>query len=111
MPKQELEFFDAKLTGKWVHPQGYPEGVTQLLITECPDTKVFTRFLKFEPGTRTTSTLSHECWEEVYIIQGELIAEGKCYTAGMTAVRPPHMPHGPFETVNGCLTYEVHYYS
>lgn len=111
MPKQELEFFDARKNGKWERPAGYPAGVTQLIITECPDTKVFTRFVRFEPGVQTTQTLSHECWEEVYIIEGELMADGETYTAGMTAVRPPGMPHGPFKTVSGCLTYEVHYYS
>jgi len=111
MPKQELEFFDPQVAGKWFRPEGYPEGVTQLTITECPETKVFTRLLRFAPGTKTTATLTHECWEEVYIIEGEFIANGQTYTAGVTAVRPPHMPHGPFETINGCMTYEVHYYS
>lgn len=111
MPKQELEFFDATKTGKWVRPEGYPEGVTQLIVTQCPETGAFTRLLKFEPGTATTATLDHECWEEVYIIEGELIANGETYTKGMTAVRPPHMPHGPFKTIHGCMTYEVHYYS
>jgi len=91
--------------------RGYPEGVTQLIITECPETKVFTRFLKFVPGTKTTETLTHDCWEEVYIIEGELTADGETYTKGMTAIRPPQMPHGPFETINGCMTYEAHYYS
>lgn len=109
--KQELEFFDAKKEGKWFRPEGYPQGVTQLTITECPETGVFTRFLKFEPGTATTETLSHDCWEEVYIIEGDMRADGNIYTAGMTAVRPPHMPHGPFSTKDGCMTYEVHYNS
>ena len=111
MPKQELEFFDPQLAGKWVRPGGYPEGVTQLIITECPETKVFTRLLRFEPGTRTTATLEHECWEEVYIISGSLDDGKAVYTAGMTAVRPPHMPHGPFYSPDGCMTYEVHYIS
>lgn len=111
MAKPEREFFDATIHGKWVRPEGYPEGITQLIITECPETRVFTRFLKFEPGVASTATLSHECWEEVYIISGDL-SDGKAtYTAGMTAVRPPHMPHGPFSSEKGCLTYEVHYFS
>ena len=109
--KQELEFFDPQREGTWFRPEGYPEGVTQLTITECPETGVFTRFLKFEPGVATTATLSHDCWEEVYIIEGALRADGCVYTAGMAAVRPPHMPHGPFSTEGGCMTYEVHYIS
>lgn len=111
MAKQELEFFNPEKEREWFRPEGYPEGVLQLTITECPETKVFTRFLKFAPGVKTASTLSHDCWEEVYIIEGDLSADGITYTAGMAAVRPPHMPHGPFSTVNGCKTYEVHYNS
>lgn len=111
MAKQELEFFDPKINGVWRRPEGYPEGITELIITECPETKVFTRLLKFEPGVKSDKTLEHECWEEVYIIYGDLCADGNVYTAGMTAVRPPHMPHGPFSSETGCMTYEVHYYS
>lgn len=110
MPKQELEFFDPKANGKWSHPDGYPEGVTQLMITKCPETGAFTRLLHFEPGTKTAGTLDHETWEEIYIIEGDMVANGQKYTAGMVAVRPPHMPHGPFETIGGCTTYEVHYH-
>ncbi len=111
MPKQELEFIDPTKQREWFHPVGYPEGVKQLTVTECPETKVFTRFLHFDPGTKTIGTLTHECWEEVYIVEGDLRADGQTYTKGMVAIRPPRMPHGPFETVNGCTTFEVHYYS
>ena len=66
MAKKELEFFDPKIDGQWRRPVGYPEGISELIITECPETKVFTRLLKFEPGVASTNTLSHDCWEEVY---------------------------------------------
>lgn len=111
MSKKELEFHDPKLDGQWRRPEGYPEGITELIITQCPESHVFTRFLKFEPGVKSTNTLSHECWEEVYIIYGDLSANGHTYTEGMVAVRPPHMPHGPFSSEKGCMTFEVHYES
>lgn len=111
MPKAELEFFDPTLSGKWFRPEGYPEGVTQLTVTDDKETGVFTRLLKFEPGTETTATLTHECWEEVYIIEGGLMVGDTAYTKGMVAVRPPGMPHGPFKAPVGALTFEVHYYS
>ena len=40
MAKRELEFFDPKVNGTWRRPEGYPEGITELIITECPETKV-----------------------------------------------------------------------
>lgn len=43
MPKQELEFHDPKIGGQWRRPEGYPEGITELIITQCPETHVFTR--------------------------------------------------------------------
>ena len=109
MPKLELEFFDPQKEREWFRPDGYPEGVEQLTITEDKESGVFTRFLRFAPGTPATSRLSHECWEEVYIIKGELICDGNRYTAGMVAVRPPHMPHGPFSSEKGAMMFEVHY--
>jgi hypothetical protein len=109
MPKQELEFFDP--TGlPWRRPEGYPEGAAQLIITKDEEGS-FTRLMRFAPGTQSTSTLVHDCWEEVYIIEGELIAGDKSYTKGMVAVRPPGMPHGPFSSPKGVLMFEVHYYS
>ena len=40
-----------------------------------------TRLLRFEPGVYTTAPFVHDHWEEVYLLQGDLIvgndAEGK----------------------------------
>jgi anti-sigma factor ChrR (cupin superfamily) len=110
VPKKELEFFDPSDLA-WRRPEGYPEGVTELIITEDKEAGTFTRLLKFEPGTETTKTLQHDCWEEVYIIEGGLICNGEVYTKGMVAVRPPGMKHGPFKAPVGALTFEVHYNS
>ncbi len=111
MPKQELEFFLPAASGKWRRPEGYPEGVEELIITEDRASGVFTRFLKFEPGAETTGILIHECWEEVYIIEGGLLSGDQVFTKGMVAVRPPGMKHGPFKAPVGALMFEVHYYS
>jgi anti-sigma factor ChrR (cupin superfamily) len=108
MAKQELEFLDPNsLT--WRRPEGYPEGILELIITEDKETSEFTRLLKFEPGTVMTNVLVHECWEEVYILEGGLICGDQVYTTGMVTVRPPGMKHGPFKTPVGALTFEVHY--
>jgi len=113
MPKAELEFIDPhKLPDhEWVTPAGYPEGFKQLIITEDKETGAFTRLMRAAPGAAGTATLTHETWEEVYIIEGSLTYCGKVYPAGSVAVRPPGMPHGPFSSPNGALMFEVHYRS
>ena len=110
MSKQELEFFDPYVL-LWRRPEGYPEGVTELIISEDKKTGTFTRLLKFEPGAETTKVLIHACWEEVYIIEGSLICGDQVFTKGMVAVRPPGMKHGPFKAPIGALMFEVHYLS
>ena len=110
MAKPELEFFDSSQI-PWKRPAGYPEGVWEKILAWDEAGNVRTRLLRFDPGVKTSHTLTHECWEEVYIISGGLIAGGRVFTAGMVAVRPPGMPHGPFEAPVGCMTFEVHYHS
>jgi hypothetical protein len=74
---------------------------------------VVTRQLRFEPGTDTSDNgvLTHDFWEEVYILEGDLtdLRLGETFTAGMYACRPPGMEHGPWSTQSGCLTFEVRY--
>ena len=114
MPKEMHEFFDPRKTPgyEWVTPDSYKGGgVQEMIVTKDEKTGVFTRFLKFEPGSSGQGTLTHDCWEEVYIIEGPLVADGQVYEAGTVAIRPPGMPHGPFSAPNGALTFEVHYYS
>jgi len=111
MPKKELEFFDTSILA-WRHPEGYAEGILELIITEDKNTGIFTRLLKFEPGAENAKILTHnDCWEEVYIIEGGLICGTQVFTKGMVAIRPPGMKHGPFKAPVGALMFEVHYRS
>lgn len=52
-------------------------------------------------------------WEEVYIPEGSFtdLTLGEMFTAGMYACRPPGMPHGPWSTDEGVVTFEVRYHS
>jgi len=70
-----------------------------------------TRLLQFDAGVETTETITHDFWEEVWILEGELIDLGKhqTFTAGMYACRPPGMLHGPYRVSKGCVTFEVRY--
>ena len=107
MAKQELEFFDPTIKGTWVHPEGYPEGVHNLIIAQDPESGATTSFSIWDPGTEDDRVLSHDLWEEIYIIEGDQYVGDQVYTAGMVAVRPPFMKHGPFGSKNGCRIFCV----
>ncbi|HLW58704.1 MAG TPA: cupin domain-containing protein [bacterium] len=117
MPKAEQEFVRPDhipwlpVTESATAGAGGP-GITQKILSEDRDTGEVTRLLKFEPGVETKGTLAHDFWEEVWILEGELIDLGKAQTfaAGMYACRPPAMRHGPYRTPRGCVTLEFRYF-
>ena len=69
-------------------------------------------------GTYTTAPFVHDHWEEVYLVQGDLVVgndkQGKggqqCF-APTYACRPPGVHHGPFTSRGGCILHEIHYYA
>jgi hypothetical protein len=59
----------------------------------------------------------HDHWEEVYVVQGDLIVGndkdgkgGEQSFAPTYACRPPGVHHGPFTSKGGCILHEMHYY-
>ena len=86
-------------------------GVYQKILSVDAETGNFTRLLKFEPGVETTETLSHDVWEEIWVIKGSLIDKKKnlVLTEGMYGCRPPGMEHGPYSAPTGCITFEIRY--
>ena len=110
MSKPEREFSPLNNV-EWRPVPGYPSGATEKILS-ADDEEVYTRLLRFEPGFKSTQTLSHVFWEEVYILEGELVdlRTDAVYTAGMYACRPPGMKHGPYASPKGFLGFEVHYY-
>lgn len=116
MAKPELEFFTPDhLPWEPVAPSrtggAGGAGVQQKILSRDPETGDLTRLLRFKAGVETSETISHDFWEEVWILQGELIDLGKrqTFTAGMYACRPPGMPHGPYRVPTGCTTLEIRY--
>ena len=114
MRKEELEFFD--VSGKpW---RGVPgskcAGLYERILTGDPTTGNYSRMLRFDPGCDTTpnGVLTHDFWEEVYIVSGSIIdlRLNQEFTAGQYACRPPGMPHGPWRAPEGCVTFEIRYY-
>lgn len=120
--KEHLEFFQLD-TGEegWEVPEGYPEGIQQKIITGSLDPVNkkggYVRLLRFLPGAYSTEPFVHDYWEEVFVIEGDLIVGsdengkgGEPFPARTYCCRPPGVPHGPFRSEKGCLLLEQHYY-
>lgn len=112
MPKPEYEFFPTADV-PWTTCEGNVPDLTERILALDPDGGVASRMLRFEPGTDTTpnGVLSHDFWEEVYIVSGSFtdLRLGQTFRAGDFACRPPGMEHGPWRSDEGCVTFEVRY--
>ena len=108
MGKPELEFFDPDRIGWEPEPV---EGLYAKTLARDLDSGSYTRMLKFEPGTDTSpmGVQQHNFWEEVWIVSGALrdLRLNETFRAGMYACRPPGMPHGPWISDEGCVTFEI----
>lgn len=119
--KAHDEFRKIAMSEGWETLPGYPSGIQQKIIAggldEAGKRGNRTRLLRFEPGVYTTAPFVHEYWEEVFLVEGDLIvgndAQGKGgekFEGYTYAVRPPGVYHGPFKSDGGCLLLETHYY-
>ncbi len=72
-----------------------------------------TRCVRFVPGGETFEPFSHPYWEEVYLVEGELVMkeDEQVLSAPAYVIRPPGTPHGPFVSPKGCLLLEVQYFA
>lgn len=113
MPKPELEFFDPFERFSWTPVPGV-DGLSEMTLALDPETGSYTRLLKFEPGTDTSSqgVQRHDFWEEIWIVSGAIhdLGMDETFREGMYACRPPKMPHGPWQAPGGCVTFEVRTY-
>ena len=116
MPKPELEFFRPdhlpwrQVEGSATGGAGGP-GVMEKILSHDPESGDVTRLLRFETGVETSATITHDFWEEVWILEGTLVdlGKGQTFTAGMYACRPPGMRHGPYRVPERCITFEIRY--
>jgi len=119
--KEHKEFHSLDLNIGWQVPEGYPDGIKQKILAGFIDEKNKqgnrTRLLRFAPGVFTTKPFIHDYWEEVYLVNGDLIVGndqngkgGQAFEANTYACRPPGTFHGPFKSRDGCLLLEIHYY-
>lgn len=119
--KQHLEFHGLDFEAGFETPAGYPPGFEQKILAggldEAARSGSQTRLLRIAPGAFTTAPFIHEYWEEVYLVQGDLIVGndkdgngGEKFEGPTYACRPPGVAHGPFKSDGGCILLEVHYY-
>lgn len=115
MLKQHLEFFTLDMSTGWEVPAGYPAGIQQKILAGALDEArrkgTRSRLLRFAPGAFTTEPFEHEYWEEVFLVSGTLSVGGKTFKPWTYACRPPHVPHGPFRSDDGCILFEVHFFA
>jgi ChrR Cupin-like domain len=114
MSKPEIEFSPVA-SWQWIPIPGKVAGLSERILANDPQGRVATRMLRFAPGTDTSAngTLTHDFWEEVYILEGSIYDTvlQQNFSAGMYACRPPGMKHGPWISKDGCTTFEVRYYA
>ena len=106
--KEGHELFDPRDL-PWHPAPGHGPGVWERIVSGGRDEGVTTRFLRFDPGSGRDEVVTHDFWEEIYIVSGTFESGGRAYAAGCVAVRPPGVPHGPFHSTRGCLNFEVRY--
>ncbi|HWD01180.1 MAG TPA: cupin domain-containing protein [Amycolatopsis sp.] len=111
MAKPEREFFPVTDVEFTVCAGDDPRITERVLASD--GTGVATRLLRYEPGADSTpmGVQVHDFWEEVYILEGSFtdLTLRETFSQGMYACRPPGMPHGPWRTDEGVLTFEVRY--
>lgn len=116
--KEHREFFNALEPDGWQPVEGY-SGVEQKILSGKFDhdagSGAVTRLSRWAAGAAVGEAVTHDWCEEVFFISGSLsIGTPDNHTetlpAGTYAVRPAHIPHGPFFTEDGCLMIEFLYY-
>jgi len=111
MAKPELEFHDSP--AEWRSTGN--AGTSERILAEDPENGTVSRLLRFDPGADTgpAGTLTHEYWEEIYIVSGDLTDTrlNERFGAGFYACRPPGMEHGPWRSESGALLFEVRYFA
>lgn len=107
--KEALEFFDPARIA-WEAVDGMP-GMEQKILSGDKDSPDHTRLARVAGGTSYDIALSHDFYEEIWVLEGSIVdkSTGDTYTAGMYACRPPGMSHGPFEFTEDAVFFEVRY--
>jgi quercetin dioxygenase-like cupin family protein len=95
------------------NPKVHLKVIGSTLDTETR-TGVRTRLIKLDAGCRTPEAHAHPYWEELYVLEGDIISidadgERKVEAPGY-ASRSPGTMHGPVRSDGGCLILEFNWY-
>ena len=94
----------------WIPIKGFPDGCYERILSrDAHNPGNYTRLVRNEPGVRTTQSMAHDFWEEIYILDGYLIDRDIYQAKGYYGCRPPGMIHGPVRTPVGFLALEFRY--
>lgn len=119
--KQHLEFLPINLDDGFTSVPGMP-GLSVRVITGTLDEEAkrgsITRLVKFAPDTKLDRIITRDCYQEVVILRGTLLAATpedpsifKSFPAPSFATRPPGVAHGPYAAgPDGCVLIESKYY-
>lgn len=115
LDKPPVAFHELDLDTGWEPAPGAADGIEQKLLSgeldEARRVGARTRLIRFRPGAFAATQFVHDYWEEVYLIEGELVVGDEIYRPASYACRPPGTPHGPFRSDTGCLFFEIQYYA
>ncbi|WP_247730347.1 DUF4437 domain-containing protein [Halovivax limisalsi] len=95
----------AELSWEQPRTEGFPAGAARKSLYQDPRTGASTWLLGVLAHWRETRLESHPVVEEAYQVQGTMESDQGHFSAGKYFWRPPDIPHGPFSTSTGCLTF------
>jgi hypothetical protein len=84
---------------------GFPPGAMRKSLRIDPDTGASTWLLGVLPQWSEARAEIHPVSEEAYQLLGEMDGDRGRFVPGCYFWRPPHVPHGPFGTKTGSLTF------
>ncbi len=117
--KANLDFQALDTVGGFEPRPGGVAGITQKILGDDMDFARKrgnrTRLLRMVGGCRTPEAHAHDYFEELYILEGDLIAidgpnRERRFDAPSYACRAPGATHGPLRTEAGCLLLEFAWY-
>jgi hypothetical protein len=83
----------------------FPSGALLKHLYEGDDTGNMTWLLGVLPGWKQPRIEKHPVVEESYQLRGSIRMDRGLFSRGSYFWRPPDVPHGPFESEEGCLLF------
>ena len=112
---EKISEFQAHETLPWTEVKGFDmPGIYEKILYRDEKQGTYVRILRMAPGFRSgDKPLKHDFDEFVWVVSGYSVnpRTGHQNTAGMHAVFPAGMEHGPFEYPEGAVFLEFRHYA